>query len=98
MASYYLSEAAADDLDNIWIYGVNQWGLQQADRYHQKIMELLVFLAEHPDIGMNRNELGDLYQSYPISSHIVFFRAYKEKIKILRVLHQRMDAVLQFEN
>ncbi len=98
MASYYLSEAAADDLDNIWIYGLNQWGLQQADHYHQKIMELLIFLVEHPDIGMNRHELGDFYQSYPIGSHIVFFRAYKEGIKVIRVLHQRMDAVSQFGN
>lgn len=96
MASYYLSEAAADDLDNIWIYGLNQWDLQQADSYHQKLMELLTFLAEHPDIGLNRNELGEFYQSYPIGSHIVFFQAYKENIKIIRVLHQRMDAVLQF--
>jgi len=96
MRNYYLSEAASDDLDNIWIYGLNQWGLQQADSYHQRIMDMLTFLAEHPDIGMNRKELGDFYQSYLIGSHIVFFKAYKEKIKVIRILHQRMDAVVHF--
>ena len=83
MRNYYLSEAATDDLDNVWIYGLNQWGLQQADSYH-------------PDIGMNRKALGDFYQSYLIGSHIVFLKAYKENIKIIRVLHQPMDAVLNF--
>lgn len=97
MAGYYLSEEAANDLDNIWIYGLSQWGLKQADGYHQKIMDMLGFLAENPTIGLDRKELDRSYQSYIIGSHIVFFRIYQDQIKIIRILHQRMNAVLHFE-
>jgi plasmid stabilization system protein ParE len=33
MAEYQLSPAAERDLEAIWVYAVQQWGVVQADRY-----------------------------------------------------------------
>ena len=95
---YILSDAAADDLDNIWLHGLDRWNLKQADRYHKKILEMLDFLCENPELGKNREELGSLYQSYLIGSHVVFYRQYKHTIKVIRVLHQRMDFIRHLPN
>lgn len=89
--AYFLSDAAADDLDGIWFDGVTRWDVAQADRYHQKILDILVFLGENPKIGRVRDDLDGEYLSYPIGSHRVFYRCYEGTIKVIRVLHQRMD-------
>jgi len=95
---YILSDAAADDLDRIWIFGLNRWDLNQADRYHQKILDMLNFLCENPDLGKSRDELGASYQSYLVGSHVVFYRRYEQTIKVIRVLHQRTDSVRHLPN
>jgi len=95
---YILSDAAADDLDGIWLYGLGRWGLKQADCYHKKILDMLDFLCENPELGKDRGELGSSYQSYLVGSHVVFFRQYEATIKVVRVLHQRMDSIRHLPN
>ncbi len=37
MAEYRLTPAAASDLEAIWIYSAQHWGLEQANRYTDMI-------------------------------------------------------------
>ena len=34
MANYRISPNAKDDLERIWRYGVDRWGMEAADAYH----------------------------------------------------------------
>lgn len=95
---YYVSPAAALDLDNIWLYGLEQWGLKQADHYQEKIIEMLIFLVENPTFGKNRDEINQGYTSYSVGSHVLFFSLEQEEIRVLRVLHKSMDFEQHFMN
>jgi toxin ParE1/3/4 len=37
MAEYRLSPAAERDLESIWKYTLGEWGLEQADRYTDRL-------------------------------------------------------------
>lgn len=52
---------------------------------------MVVFLAEHPELGKDRSAVKVDYKSYAIGSHVVFFRKTNTSIRVLRILHQRMD-------
>ena len=41
-AEYRLSPAAAGDLDDIWVYTRNAWGIEQAHRYTDELAEALI--------------------------------------------------------
>lgn len=48
-------------------------------------------LSENPDMGKSRDELFPGALSFPVGSHIIFYRKTDNQIEIARVLHQRMD-------
>jgi toxin ParE1/3/4 len=50
-------------------------------------------LANFPNAGRRRNELGSDLRAYPVHPYIVFYRvdARHETIRIERVIHGRMD-------
>lgn len=98
MIDKILSPAAAADLDNIWFYGADNWGYKQADSYQSQIIDMIVFLAEHPEMGKDRSTVKTGYKSYAIGSHVVFFRKTNTSIRVLRILHQRMDFVRHLVN
>jgi len=48
MAEYRLSPAAESDLEGIWKYTPAEWGLEQAERYTDSLIEAFKALAESP--------------------------------------------------
>jgi len=47
MAEYRLSPAAERDLEGIWKYTRQEWGLEQAERYTDLLSAAFQVLAEH---------------------------------------------------
>ena len=85
-----LSPLARADLDEIWEYSVRQWGVAQAETYITEIAKVIKRVAAHPNIGRCDDiRLG--YFRIPAGSHVLFYRRDKEKIVVVRILHQRMD-------
>ena len=48
MAEFRLSPAAGRDLEGIWTYTRDEWGLEQADRYLDMLTGTFQLLAESP--------------------------------------------------
>lgn len=48
MASYKLSPQAEDDLYLIWLYGLNNWGMEAADQYISNIFHSFDQIANSP--------------------------------------------------
>ncbi|GAA4239674.1 hypothetical protein GCM10022291_34950 [Postechiella marina] len=48
---YRISQQAIEDLDKIWIYTLNKWSKEQADRYYDLIMAEIDFIADNYLIG-----------------------------------------------
>jgi len=93
-----LSPSAEVDLDEIWFYGVEQWDVAQADGYQEKLLDMATFLAEHPELGKDRPEIKPGYKSYAVGSHIIFFWVIDDVLRVIRILHQRMDYVRHLQS
>lgn len=91
--SYNISKKAAADLEQIWLYTVEHWSIEQADRYLQLIFNEIEYVAVHPTSGKDCSHIRQHYRSAKVKSHVIFYRTHanKKDIDIIRVLHQRMD-------
>ncbi len=87
---YKLYPLARADLEDIWLYTVHKWSLQQADSYHAEMITVFEGLAKGTKTGVTV-EVREGYFKYLVGSHVVFYRHSEVGIDIVRVLHQRMD-------
>lgn len=91
MKRYVLSRAAITDLREIWNYTTNTWDERQAERYVQSIHDACATLADGRKKG--RSVLGAPgYLKLAVGAHFIFYRTEDSApIKVIRILHQRMD-------
>lgn len=88
---YRISPLAESDLENIWLYTVENWSTDQADLYIGDILRACASLASGLKSG-REVDIRDGYFKYPVGSHFIFCRKNSTGIDVIRVLHQRMDA------
>ncbi len=91
MAGYNLSSKAAADLDGIYEYTILHFGLEQARGYLFSLHERFQMLAVQPTQGRTVDELAPGLRRIEYQSHVVFYMSKDDGIRIVRVLHQRMD-------
>jgi toxin ParE1/3/4 len=91
MAGYSLSSKAAADLDAIYEYTILHFGMEQARVYLLGLHERFQMLAEQPTQGRKADELAPGLRRIEYQSHVVFYMSKDDGIRIVRVLHQRMD-------
>lgn len=84
-------EAALSDLEEIWLYTLNTWSSEQADRYHDLIIKEVAFLAKKPQAGKNMHSLRPGYFSSKVKSHFIFYKYTQTEIEIVRIIHESMD-------
>ena len=88
---YSLSRLALRDLEQIWEYTVENWSESQADKYYHQIIAEIEWLARHPSQGRPQHSIREGYRSSKVQSHIIFYQMAGEEIKVIRILHERMD-------
>lgn len=81
--------AAADILD-IWDY-IAEDGIDQADRWVDKLDEKLELIATQPLMGRARDELAAKVRSFPFGRYVVFYVPVDDGIDVVRVLHSARD-------
>jgi toxin ParE1/3/4 len=91
-AEYRLTPAAIEDLDNIWLYTFEEWGVQQAHRYTDDITAAFSRLAMDPKIGAPCDYVREGYRRCLVGQHAIYFQVTEYGIAVIRVLHTRMDA------
>ena len=84
-------EAAIFDLEAIWLFTLNTWLLEQADRYYSLIIKETEFLATKPKSGKILDHIRIGYLSSKVKSHYIFYRFTAAEIVIVRILHESMD-------
>lgn len=90
-ASLVISPIARNDLNDIDQFGLRHWGATQSSTYLETIKAQLWNLTEQPQIGIEREELSQSMRSFPIKSHVVFYRIRPKHIEITRIPHARQD-------
>ena len=94
--TYALRELARADLEAIWVYTVEQWGVKQADRYLQGLFDCFEELAANPRLGKERDDVKAGYRSFPQGRHVVFYVIALTGIEVIGVVHQSADVDAYF--
>jgi toxin ParE1/3/4 len=82
---------ARQDLKDIWLYSCKQWNEAQADEYLSALDTGIAKLRTNPSLGRTREDVRSGYRSLRIKAHIVYYQVAPPVIRIVRVLHARMD-------
>ncbi|APX16087.1 hypothetical protein BWR17_09730 [Phaeobacter inhibens] len=86
-----LSAKAESDLEEIWLYGVQQWGRDQADRYLDALQEIFTTLTSLPELAPEYKELSPAVRMHQTGQHVVIYQEQDNKLLIVRVLGARQN-------
>lgn len=90
MTGAIFTQAAISDIDEIWDYTFETWGVDQAERYTLEIRTICHDLALGQKLGRQVKERSGYFR-YTVGRHLIFFKERDEGILVMRVLHQNMD-------
>ena len=91
MAFFRVSQKAADDLYDIGAHTQENWGIVQRDKYFDELNNKFQSLANAPDLGQSYDHIRKGYRACYVGKHVIFYRTYGYGIRIVRILHQKMD-------
>ena len=93
MNGVIISREAASDLENIWLYTLEKWSQEQADKYHRQLIEAIKQLAQNPYLGKDVGHILKGYYRLKAQSHLIFYKIDEigNNIMIIRILHEQMD-------
>ena len=92
MRRYDLSDAADEDLSDIYTFTYSEFGERQADAYFQSLEECLERLAQNPRLGRDAASLRKGYRLFVHKRHSIYFTQNVSGIFIVRVLGPGMVA------
>ncbi|KPF92160.1 plasmid stabilization protein ParE [Novosphingobium sp. AAP83] len=75
----------------MYLAGLEQFGVAQADRYHDGLERMFAFLAQTPRVARMREELNPPVRARPFKAHIIVYDETDDGILVLRVRHGRED-------
>jgi toxin ParE1/3/4 len=89
MASYRLSPNAKDDLERIWFYGFEHWGVTEADRYIEAFYQRFAELAEQPLLYRAVDDIREGYRRSVCGRDSIYYRIDGEDVEIMAVIGQQ---------
>ena len=89
--TYGLYPKAVEDIENIYVYSVKEFGYDRADDYIHKLEQCFKHLSSEPGIARKCDYIRQNLRAYNIGSHIIFFKETGSMIVIIRILHKSMD-------
>ena len=87
VASYKISARAEQDLVDIFVRGLREWGENRADAYQRKLISSFHLLAENPGIG-NVVAIRPHLQRHEVAPYIIFYRKFSYGVRIARILYR----------
>jgi len=93
MLKVKIQPLALSDLEEIWSYTFHKWSHKQANKYSEEIDHAINTIATDPNTGQNIVHVKKKYWRYKINHHYIFYTKTKTYIKIIRILHEKMDSV-----
>ena len=88
---FVISKKAVSDLEEIWLYSVEKWSIDQADRYYNLIFDEINYICKNINAGKSMEHVRKGYRASKVKSHLIFYRVLGETVEIIRILHELMD-------
>ena len=76
---FVFSKQAVQELEEIWLYTVDKWSVEQADRYYLLIIEEVNYICKNIHSGKSFEEIRSGYRASKVKSHLIFYRIVKKK-------------------
>jgi len=89
--SFELSKLALKDINDIWLFTVEQWSVNQANIYYKQLFKSIDSICENPEIGKSIAEVKMDHRMLVVKTHLIIYKVQKHHIYIDRILHQSMD-------
>ncbi|HEX6860639.1 MAG TPA: type II toxin-antitoxin system RelE/ParE family toxin [Caulobacteraceae bacterium] len=81
---------AKRDAISIWLWVADD-NPKAADRLLKRFGDVAALLADNPGMGRAREDLAPGLRTFPVGEYLIFYRAIKGGIDIVRLLHGRRD-------
>ena len=91
MKNYKLVPAAEKDLENIWLYTEQGWGIRQAEDYIDQMDVAFQLVAGQPLMCCERQDFSPPVRIYHQAHHLIVYKIETDNITIIRILHESMD-------
>ena len=92
MLTLNVTPRAESDFIGIWVYACEEWGVDQADNYVDRLEDGMKRLNAYPSLGPNYDHVFSGYRKLQVEHHAVFYRLLESEVLVVRVLHELMDA------
>jgi toxin ParE1/3/4 len=89
VTNYTLSRRADAQLDEIFDCTLATFGLRQAKRYRDSLLNCFAMSADNPGIGRLSPMVGAGIRRHEHESHVILYRATDIQIAIVAVMHRR---------
>jgi toxin ParE1/3/4 len=86
MAEYRLSNEAKEDLIRIHHFGVNKFGIIQADKYFDTFFDYFEIIAERPFAFESVNYIKEGYRRCPCGSDTIYYRIKDNMVEIMAIV------------
>ncbi|MEO9652437.1 MAG: type II toxin-antitoxin system RelE/ParE family toxin [Roseobacter sp.] len=96
MGHYQLTSKADADIDGIYEYTIQKFGLRQAQKYLGEMEDKFSKLVEYPSFGSDYGFISPDLRRYELAAHSVYYVPAKDGILILRVLGNSQDPAWHF--
>ena len=88
---FVISKKAVSDLEEIWLYTVEKWSIEQADRYYNLMFDEINYICKNINAGKSMEHVRKGYRASKVKSLFIFYRVLNDTIELIRILHERMD-------
>ena len=91
MLKLLIKPEALKDLEKIYEFTFDTWGIDQADKYQNELFHGMNLLQENIELGKAYPYSKYEYRILPINRHLIFYRKEENTCIVVRILHDRMD-------
>ena len=88
---YKTTRRADQDIIDIYLRGVAEFGVDQAEHYHAGLAAAFELLAANPRIARERSEVNPPVRLHPFQAHLIAYVIHDDAILIVRILHGRQE-------
>jgi len=79
------------DLIDIYLFGLERYGLRQAEHYSETLNAKIQMAAENPSFGSDYGDVRSGLRRYESVAHAIYYRPTATGILVLRILYGSMD-------
>jgi toxin ParE1/3/4 len=89
--TYRTTRQADQDIIDIYLQGHREFGLRQAERYHEGLAATFDLIAANPRLARERPEFNPPVRLHPYQSHMIVYVVDDAGVLIVRVLQGRQE-------